>query len=67
VGAFSACGSWPTDQLQGTKPVRLRVRPATEGTHPHHRSKKFLDELKAATVTEAPAPPFSAAGADAAA
>jgi hypothetical protein len=24
--------SWPTDRMQGTRPVRRRVRPATEGT-----------------------------------
>jgi len=40
-------GNWPTDQLQGTRPVRLRVRPATEGSHPDHRSEKFLYTLKA--------------------
>jgi hypothetical protein len=39
-------GSGPTDQLQGIRPVRLRVRPATEGTHPDHRSEDFLYELK---------------------
>jgi hypothetical protein len=27
--------------------VRRRVRPTPEGTHPDHRSKKFLYELKA--------------------
>ena len=40
-------GSWPTDQLQGSWPARLRVRPATEGTHPDHRRETFLYTLKA--------------------
>src|SRR4029450_2584962 len=39
VGAWVPSSNWPTDQSQGTKPVRLRVRPATEGTQPHHRSE----------------------------
>jgi hypothetical protein len=43
---LEALSSWPTDQLQGIRPVRRRVRPATEGTHPHHRREKFLYELQ---------------------
>ena len=33
-GCLYASGSWPTDQTQGTKPVRRRVRPATQRTQP---------------------------------
>jgi hypothetical protein len=44
---LDALSSWPTDQTQGTWPVRLRVRPATKGTNPDHRSEEFLDTLKA--------------------
>jgi hypothetical protein len=40
-------GNWSTDQLQGTRPVRLRVRPATEGTNPDHRRETPLYTLKA--------------------
>jgi len=47
VGAWVPSSNWPTDQSQGTKPVRLRVRPATEGTQPHHRRETFLYTLKA--------------------
>jgi hypothetical protein len=47
VGAWVPSSNWPTDQFQGTKPVRLRVRPATEGTQPHHRRETFLYILKA--------------------
>ena len=46
VGAWVPSSNWPTDQFQGTKPVRLRVRPATEGTQPHHRSENFPYELR---------------------
>src|SRR5687767_5769146 len=41
------CGSWPTDQVQGSWPVRRRVRPATAGHDLDHRSEDFLYELKA--------------------
>jgi PhnB protein len=47
VGAWVPSSNWPTDQFQGIKPVRLRVRPATEGTQPHHRRETFLYTLKA--------------------
>jgi hypothetical protein len=47
VGAWVPSSNWPTDQFQGTKPVRLRVRPATEGTQPHHRRENFLYTFKA--------------------
>ena len=47
LGAWVPSSNWPTDQLQGTKPVRGRVRPATEGTQPHHRRETFLYTLKA--------------------
>ena len=46
VGAWVPSSTWPTDQFQGTKPVRLRVRPATEGTQPHHRRETFLYTLE---------------------
>jgi len=46
VGAWVPSSNWPTDQFQGTKPVRLRVRPATEGTQPHHRRETFLQDRK---------------------
>ena len=32
VGAYVPSSSWPTDQTQGSWPVRSRVRPATENT-----------------------------------
>jgi hypothetical protein len=47
VSAWVPSSNWPTDQFQGTKPVRLQVRPATEGTQPHHRRETFLYTLKA--------------------
>jgi hypothetical protein len=39
VQCLGALQQLADSQSQGTKPVRLRVRPATEGTQPYHRSE----------------------------
>src|SRR5829696_3115514 len=49
--------NWPTDRLQGTKPVRRRVRPATESTQPHHRRENFSPPSRPALRAASGRPP----------